>query len=177
MMGMTVTWLAVVVGVLPQGDVRVDCGPTGVLHVKVDGRTVLTGRLTCNGPQWRETRQEQARDVARPKPGTLRGAFAMPHGNKGNLAFEQHVRHTNDRAEVDYTVTFDQDNEIKLQAITLILPTDAFGGRRVTCYPAEARDTWPRGPSTFRSEHFGWAVGLQLDDDRVLLMERRPDEG
>ncbi len=152
---------------------RVEGDDTGYLTVRVDGTSVLTGGLTCHGHQWRGVDQSQSRDVARPEPGQFRGAIAMPKPNKGRLRFEQVVRQANGAIEVDYTVTFDADNEIKQQAVSLELSAKTFAGRRFTFFPAESTIALPREPNGLRSEQFGWAVAAALDDRRVLLIRTR----
>ncbi len=172
-MSATMVWLLSVAVAACEGGLQVDCEPTGWLDVKVDGQTVLTGGLSCHGHQWRHAGQEEAPTAAKLAPGRFRGAFPMPKGNKGHLAFEQKVRPERDAFVVDYTTTFEQDNEIKLQAVSLHLPAAAFAGRRLTFYPAEARVELPKKDQAVRSEHFGWAVAAELDPQRVLLIRTR----
>ncbi|MBN1347067.1 MAG: hypothetical protein JXQ73_30530 [Phycisphaerae bacterium] len=163
-------YLALMCGATDGGIIDVQCAPTGVFDVKVDGRTVMRGELSCHGPQWQGVDQTEARDLTGPEAGRVSGAMAMPPGNKGLWRFDETVRQVEGGNQIDYAVTFEQDNEIKLQALTLRLPEEVFAGRSVTFFPAESRIELPRAKSGLRSEHFGWAAAVELDSHRVLLI-------
>lgn len=162
--------LSIMLAAVRTGDLRIDSESTGELIVRVDGRIAVELGLTCNGPQWQSASQEHAREVIQPSSGEYRGRFRMPEGNKGDLIYHQRMRREEGRIAVDYEVGFEHANEIKLQALRMVLPSKRFGGRRIAFYPSEADVVLPRSAGNHRSEHYGWAAAVQLDADRVLLI-------
>ncbi len=166
------SWLVLVIAASGfASELRVECEKTGWLRAELDGKTVMTGGLMCSGPQWQHATQRQAIDVERDEDGRIIGRFAMPEGNEGELAFEQAVRRGPVLTTIDYRAGFDRRNDIKQLVISLVFPARVFAGRGITFFPSEATIALPREASTLRSEQYGWAFAVELDGERVLLVQ------